>query len=154
MKCEPVVFSLGEKKRWSRELWFLVCLSIQMQVYHSELHLCDCRDMWDLHSVFWAKFGGNCGQRLCWRASGQYSTLLLPPSQLWFLHLTCCVVLAFFRGFLLQQCSWKAEFVIREYSRAIDFAFLNKKSGVTEFFVRLIERVDFQSSCRTALCLW
>lgn len=142
------------KKGWSYELSFLVYLNIQMQVYHSELYICDCRDTWDLHSVLWAKFirsvlRRNVGRDYWWRAS----VLLLPPrSQLWFLAVTCTVAPAFFRGILLQQCSWKAEFLIREYSRAIDFVFLNKESGVAEFFAHLIEKADFQRWLLNSIC--
>lgn len=57
-----------------------------------------------------------------------WAILLLPPgSQLGFPSVTWSVALTFFTGVLLQPCSWKAEFVIREYSRATDFLFLNKK---------------------------
>lgn len=154
-----------KKPRWSCELWFLVRLNIQMQVYDSELHLCDCRD---LHSVFWAKFlrshcGGDCGQRWLvqdkWAvqhtAAASNKSVVIP-----FCH--CSVASASFRGFLIQQRSWKAEFVIREYSRAIDFVFLNKKSRVPEFFVHWIEKVDFQrwlqnriyASGRPLLLIW
>lgn len=100
-----------------------------------------------VRSLFWGLWEETIGE-------AQVGSTVLPPrNQLWFLSVTCSVALTFFKGVLLQQCSWKAEFVIREYSRAIDF--LNKK--VRSWWV--FHPSDWESrfsemAAEQHLCLW
>lgn len=137
MKCEPVVFSLGEK-RWSRESLISWLFEYTDNVYRSEAQS---------RVIFAVKeIRKNCTENvlspkfvrgLPWGAwaeindeeqVGNLSTLLLPPRShlaIPFWHLLCCFT--FFRDFLLQWRSWKAEFVMSECNRAVAFLLLKEK---------------------------
>lgn len=133
MKCEPVVFSLGEE-RWSCKTlisWLFEYTDTGVLFRGIvKSHLCGCRDMQELHRkcpVAWIckeSSWGTMGRDYWWRASRQCNALLLPGLQ--FLFDTCSAALHISGVFCFSDGAGK-QFVTSECNRAIAFLLLSKK---------------------------
>lgn len=149
------------KKRWSCKLWFLVCLNTQMHVHHSEIqqgHLCDCRDMWELHkqcvlqtkfvrSLFWGLWAEITGEgqvgstvHCCCLQKVSCDSFLSPV----------VLPLHFSGEFCFSNAAGKQS--LGSESTAEPLTFWIKESGVAEFFVHLIEKADFQRWLQNSIC--